>query len=334
MRTPDPWNAPHVPFTLADVSPLGITPRRLASAVKHGTVVRLRHGVYVATAAVPEDAVGMHLLRARAEQAVAEGLVASHATAALAHGLPLRATASAAGGTLSFVRARSAKRRSRQSRAVRVHLAALPDHHVTHNEAGLSVTTPARTVADLAGGLAAPEGLMLADAALRTELAGLTVRSLRSAYTSPRFRDAAERPLREAADWLPAARASALRALLQVADVRRESPLESFSAGQFMEAGLPRPVHQPRISTPVGDFYPDNLWEEFRLIGEADGEGKYADPNVVVREKLRDGGFRDAGYEVLHWAGVEMWRSPERVVERVARVLVGRGWDGVPRPWA
>ena len=85
MRTPDPWNAPHVPFTLADVAPLGITPRRLASAVKHGTVVRLRHGVYVATAAVPEDGVGMHLLRARAEQAVAEGLVASHATAALAH---------------------------------------------------------------------------------------------------------------------------------------------------------------------------------------------------------------------------------------------------------
>jgi very-short-patch-repair endonuclease len=276
----------------------------------------------------------MHLLRARAEQVIAEGLVASHATAALAHGLPLRVTDRAAEGTVHFVRARSPERRSRHSAGVQVHLGALPDHHVVRHADGLAVTSPARTVADLAGQLPAPEALMLADAALRAELGELTGTLRRSAYGNPRYRDAAARPLREAAEWLRGGRAARFRTLLEVADVRRESPLESFSAGQFMLAGLPRPAHQSRISTPAGDFYPDNLWEDFRLIGEADGEGKYADPGVVVKEKLRDGGFRDAGYEVLHWPGVEMWRAPATVVERIARLLVARGWDGVPRPWA
>lgn len=121
--------------------------------------------------------------------------------------------------------------------------------------------------------------------------------------------------------------------LIRLADLRRESALESFSAGQFMRAGLPQPEHQVRIPTPFGDFYPDSLWRAQRLIGEADGQGKYADPESVTREKLRDGYLIDKGYGLLHWTGREMLGTPGRVVDRAAGLLLARGWDGIPQEW-
>jgi very-short-patch-repair endonuclease len=88
-----------------------------------------------------------------------------------------------------------------------------------------------------------------------------------------------------------------------------------------------------RIRTPYGDYYPDNLWAEQRLIGEADGEAKYAEAARVTQEKLRDGYLRDEGYELIHWTGKEMFGAAARVTERVARLLLARGWDGQPVRW-
>ena len=334
MRTPNPWNIPDTPFRLEHVAPMGVTRQRLASAARHGLIVRLREGVYVDAGSVPEEPESLHLLRALAEQVVVSDLVASHGTAALAHGLPLLSTASTAAGPLRFTRACEPRLRSRSSDRHRITLAQLPAHHVMRLASGLVVTTPARTTVDLARDLPAPECLMLMDAALRLELAELAGGLRRGAYRERRLCDAAAAPLREAVTHAPASRRAMLTRLVELADVRRESPLESFSAGYFMVAGIPRPVHQARISTPVGDFYPDNLWEEYRVIGEADGEGKYADPKAVISEKVRDGALRDLGYEVVHWPGAAMWRRPAAVTARVARVLVAAGWDGAPHRWA
>lgn len=333
MRTPEPWSIPRTPFTLAQVAQHGVTPRRLETALRRGHIVRLRHGVFLDAGAVPEDHTAVHLLKALAEQVAVSGLVASHETAALAHGLPLRWTEAAAGGPLHFTRPRDPRRRSRRSVDRAVHLAALPRHHVTQLGSGLLVTTVARTVADLLDGMPVPESLMLIDAALRDELTALTGTIRRSTYAQARHVAAASRPLAEAVAHVRVGGSPDVDRLVLLGDVRRESPLESFSAGHFREAGLPQPVPQAQVSTQLGDFYPDNLWEEYRVIGEADGEGKYRDPQAITREKLRDAAFQDAGYAVLHWAGAEMWRSPGLVVERVARLLRAGGWDGVARPW-
>lgn len=107
-----------------------------------------------------------------------------------------------------------------------------------------------------------------------------------------------------------------------------------MSAGNFILAGLPTPEHQVAVATPHGTCYPDSLWPTWRLIGEADGEGKYTDPQRVTAEKLRDGHLQDAGYRVVHWPGSEMFATPLRVVERVAQLLMARGWDGVVQPWS
>ena len=175
---------------------------------------------------------------------------------------------------------------------------------------------------------------MVLDAALRMELANLAGAIRRHTYRDSRRVSAAARPLTEAAHAVKGRRGRFLRAVLDLADVRRESPLESVSAGHFILAGLPRPEHQVAIETPHGTYHPDALWPEWRLIGEADGEGKYADPQRVTAEKLRDGHLNDEGYRIVHWPGAEMFATPLRVVERVGRLLMARGWDGVVQPWS
>lgn len=202
---------------------------------------------------------------------------------------------------------------------------------------GLLVTSVSRTAADLAVVLPDEEALMVLDAAARLELAGLVGEVRRHHYGDARLSSAAMRPLGTALAGVGTVLSGKARArletLLRLTDLRRESPLESFSAAAFRAAGLPRPEHQVRIRTPFGDYYPDNLWVEHRLIGEADGEGKYADPGRITHEKLRDGFLRDQGYDVLHWVGREMFAATDRVVERAGRLLQARGWDGVACTW-
>ncbi len=327
MRTRDPWSPPTTPFTAAHVAPLGITEKRLRSACASGQIVRLRHGVYVAADAVPEDPVQLHLLRALAEQVAAPGRVASHETAALALGLPLLDTDRAAAGPLHLTRPVSATDRSRAEAGRRIHLGSLPVHHVVTLPSGLLVTTPARTALDVAAGVPLPIGLMVADAAARLAFADLAGSLDRRHYDNTRLRTAALVPLMEAVAHVRAPGAtSRLMDLLALVDVRRESPLESFSGGHMHLAGLPEPQLQARVRTAAGRYPVDFRWEKYRVIGEADGEGKYRDPGEYVREKEREGHLRDAGNDVVRWTGREVFRTPHVVMERIMRALVAGGW--------
>jgi hypothetical protein len=329
MRTPDPWTPPSTPFTRAHVEPRGVSRRQLQTALASARITRLRHGVFIATEALPEDPVALHLIRALAEQAVAPGRVASHETAALALGLPLRRTLQTAGGRIHATRASAPQERTRSGDRLQVHLGALPDHHVVSTSQGLLVTTAARTAIDLAAGLALPDALMVVDAAIRLELRDLAGSLDRRHYANTRLCMAAARPLHESLPFAVSPRtASHLNMVLSLADLRRESPLESWSCGHFHLAGLPKPTLQKRIRTPLGDVYPDCSWEEFRVIGEADGEGKYADPAAFAREKEREAALRDLGWSVFRWTGREGFGSPGAVVDRAARALAAGGWRG------
>ena len=327
MRTRDPWSPPTTPFTAAHVAPLGITEKRLRSARASGQIARLRHGVYVAADAVPEDPVQLHLLRALAEQVAAPGRVASHETAALALGLPLFNTDRVAAGPTHLTRPLSATDRSRAASDRRIHLGSLPVHHVAMLPSGLLVTTPARTALDVAAGVPLPIGLMVTDAAARLTFADLAGSLDRRHYDNARLRTAALVPLMEAVAHVRApGAASRLMDLLSLVDVRRESPLESFSGGHMHMAGLPVPQLQVRVRTAAGTYPVDFRWEKYRVIGEADGEGKYGDPGEFSREKEREGHLRDAGNDVVRWTGREMFRTPHVVMERIMRALVAGGW--------
>ncbi len=146
-------------------------------------------------------------------------------------------------------------------------------------------------------------------------------------YRNTRLCVAAARPLRESLPYAASPRtARHLDLVLSLADLRRESPLESFGAAHMHLAGLPEPQLQARIRTAGGTVYPDFLWEEFMVIGEADGEGKYRDSSAFAQEKIREGHMRDLGYDVVRWTGREGFGSPGLVIDRVSRTLMGRGW--------
>ena len=116
------------------------------------------------------------------------------------------------------------------------------------------------------------------------------------------------------------------REVIDFADGRAATPLESISRVAFRDLGLPRPELQvtlardhwgkPRI---VVDFY----WPEFRLVGEADGLFKYdGDSSQALRaEKLRQEEIEDMGYVVVRWTWEDIWRRPEWVVMRLRNAM-------------
>lgn len=100
-----------------------------------------------------------------------------------------------------------------------------------------------------------------------------------------------------------------------------ESSAESLSAGYFELAGLPRPLFQPPVRSPLGTLYPDCLWPEVRLIGECDGADKYRRPGAYVEEKRREQVLADLGFRIVRWLEKKIMIEPQDVVERVARAL-------------
>jgi very-short-patch-repair endonuclease len=101
------------------------------------------------------------------------------------------------------------------------------------------------------------------------------------------------------------------------------SPLESVSRLAFAEAGLP----PPRLQVPIGDpAWPDGivdfLWEEYGVIGEADGLLKYDGRPLSLRaEKLRQEALEARGYIVVRWTWDDIWRRPEWVIARLRQAM-------------
>ncbi len=297
----------------------------LRTALAAGSITRLAPGVYVCSAAVPEDPMDRHLQLALAQQVLQPYLVASHETAALAWGLALADVSDAIQGPSRFISTRPGARSRLTDRAM-VAVRDLPTHHRCQYPSGLLVATPARAAVDVAAGLRLPEALVTLDSAARTNLVELVgQRRLRDAHTDDRRLRAATAPLHEAAR-----RASTqftrrhLADVVAQADPRRESPLESLSDGHFLLAGLPRPNLQPRVDSPIGPLYPDFLWTEQMVVGEADGLVKYRRPEDLAAEKGRQEVLEQLGFLVVRWLADDIRRSPYSVVSRLLAAIERR----------
>jgi hypothetical protein len=114
--------------------------------------------------------------------------------------------------------------------------------------------------------------------------------------------------------------------VVERADALAENWLESVSRWWLAEAGLPRPVLQQRFVDDRGavrarvDFW----FPEQGVVGEADGEGKYAEPSALYAEKMREDWLRDRQrVEVVRWVTAEMIDSRGRaaVVDRFRRAI-------------
>lgn len=155
---------------------------------------------------------------------------------------------------------------------------------------GLGLTMPARTVVDIARERGLIAGLVTADGALH--------RGLLSAQALDRAVHAAT-----GRAGVGHARSAAL-----LADGRAESALETRSRLAMGAFGLPPPELQPDILIDgrfVGrvDFY----WDEFGVIGEADGWEKYnAGWQRVRDEKRRQEHFGQARLIVVRWGSDDL----------------------------
>ena len=289
---------------------------------------RLAHGVYIAVEAHAEDPIGQHLQQARAFQLISPLAIASHHTAALAWGLDVTETSTAALAPPTFIVPTEAGVRSGPTATARLHARTLPVHHRVTLPSGLNVTSLARTAVDIAAATPElPDALVSLDAFARSELAAAVGdRGKRRAYTQPQRLAACREPLHEAARTAATQFTRAwLATVLPMADPRRESALESLSYGRMESAGFPTPQLQAPIVTPLGEFWVDFLWAGQMVIGEADGEFKYRnDPDALLREKRRQEALEQMGFIVVRWTYKELARNPGAVLARIMRALESR----------
>jgi hypothetical protein len=303
---------PDIPiFDRTDARALGWTDSAITRAVRSGRIVALRRGQL--TAAGQPDArreasneltdaelrlerEHRAILAAHAAARARPDSVISHYSAALIHGLPMLETPpSVPALTVAPGTADGAV-------GAHVHRATLPLGDVVQR-AGYAVTAVARTVVDLARSMSTVAALVVLDAALHRHAA--TVDELDAALT-------------RCWNW-PGIR----RAIRTVAlgDPRSESPLESVSRLVLHRVGLPTPSLQAEICDSTGsligrtDFY----WDEFGVVGEADGAGKYEIAGAsLLKEKERQERVEDRGLVVVRW-GWDATRHPEDLRRRVER---------------
>ena len=321
------WTPPSTPFTATHVAPLGVTEAMLRWAEQSGAITRLTHGVFVATGAVPADPNARHLQRALALQLRNPSAIASHHTAALAWDLDLNDALTASAAAPAFIAPAGPGLRSKAHRGLTIAIRDLPTHHRTEHPSGLLVTTPARTAVDVASLSGLPEALITLDSAARLELLSrVGERRLRHAYANEKLIETSRAPLNEASEHAATLRTRRnLEDAVRMADPRRESANESLSYGHFVIAGLPLPELQAHIRTPAGDTFPDFLWVDAMVIGEADGAVKYTSREDLVREKLRQEALEQMGFRIVRWMYSEIRQRPAAVVSRIAAALDARG---------
>jgi len=173
---------------------------------------------------------------------------------------------------------------------------------------GLRVTTPERTVVDLARTGSLATAVAAADFALRH---GLTT---------------ADNLVEEAEDIPVRGRGRAAAKLVaELADARSMQPGESLSRAQLFVLDLPRPDLQVQCTDGGGLIgYADFGWPG--VVGEFDGKVKYRVPEgasaqeaarVLWREKRREDRIRATGLRVARWTYADAL-APQRMAAKLA----------------
>ena len=282
----------------------GVTAAQVRTFARLGYLVQVRRGVYATrpvAAAAKNDSRRAYALQVAAVQAVAgREVVGSHHSAALIHGFDLLKRPPA--GALTVTCRPPGRSRSKQAAGIMFHTAELPENHVT-SQYGATVTTPARTVIDLARELPFIEAVVAADSALR--IGKTTKEELR------RVCDAC-------GGWPGIVQA---RHVADFSNGLAGSVPESCARVMFDRYRLDPPRLQVTIRGPGFVFRADFCWEDRKTITEADGPAEHAASEDMLAQFRRDRLLRDAGYKVVHFTWRELFESPDVVIARIRRTL-------------
>jgi very-short-patch-repair endonuclease len=257
---------------------LGLSQAAIDRRIAAGRLHRLHRGVF---------AVGHTVLRVEGwwmAATLATGGYLSHATAAAAWDLrPL------GGGAIHVtVRGNSSRRAG-----LRVHRTRTLEPHDTASHRGIPITTPARTIIDLAATLKGrplesaldrAEHLRLLDfGELRVRPIPPSLRAVLSLYTATTTRSELE------------------ERLLQLCD----------------DHGLPR----PQVNTRIEGIEVDFVWRAERLIVEVDGYAYHRSPTSFETDRERDATLVATGWRVLRFTWAQITRRPGWVAQAISSTL-------------
>jgi very-short-patch-repair endonuclease len=270
---------------------LGLSPDDVRLRRERGRLHVLHRGVY---------AVGHRVVRAEGRRwagllALGPDAFLSHHTAADAFDIQR------SDSPLVHVTVRGRAGRARRA-GIRVHRPrALPDGEVTVLR-GMPITTPARTLLDLAGARLRADLLAKAlDQAHRLKLIDFAeLRELLARYH--------RRPGTHSLN----AQLSRYRGFV---DTRSE--LERLVNKLCDDHGLPSPLVNCVIEGKVRDFY----WPQYRLVVEADSYSFHSSPSALNDDRERDVELTLAGYATLRFTWEQVAERPNYVVSALLQAL-------------
>jgi len=272
--------------TSAQLAGAGLSPTVIAHRVATGWLVRLYRGVFLVG---PLEA---PLSRARAAVlAVGEGALLSHFAAAQVWEL----CAPRPGPIDVTVHGRNARNRAgvRIHRVTRLHPTDITRRH------DLPITSPARTLLDLA------TRLTPRDLARATEEAQVQ-------------RRVTPHSLNEQFQRYPAHRGTAaLRRAVPTDPKLTRSEAERLLLDLIRAARLPTPATNVKIHGHEVDF----LWPTQRLIVEVDGFAFHSTRAAFERDRVRDADLTQAGYRVIRITWRRLTSEPEAVIATLAAAL-------------
>jgi hypothetical protein len=280
---------------LRDLMAVGATYPEARRAVAR--MDRLAPGAYADTSGLPVEAV--HVLRLAAQLDRTDGLVASHASAAVLWQLPVR-NQDLTTVHLSPVSDRRGKPKAGPGYHVHTLAVGPTDMGIVR---GLPTTDPLRTVLDCARLMDADWGVAIADASLHRGLVG--TEDLVAAAKGARRTHGSARA----------------RSLPSHCSAAAESPGESLLRLRLLRMGL---TPREQVSMPWVEGSPRVDFLVGSLVIEFDGRAKYEIEGDAARahwaEKRRHDRLVEAGYEVIHVVWAELW--DERALSaRVTRAL-------------
>jgi very-short-patch-repair endonuclease len=275
----------HGVITRRQLLELGLSDDGIGRRVADGRLWRVHQGVY----AVGRPGLTLEGSFMAAVLSCGPSAALSHVAAGVLSGL-LRER----GPRIDVTVPRGGQRRRRS--VVIIHRAALPPTDVTTKH-GIPVTTPARTLIDLADVLPRrrPERALDEAAYLRLDLSDLR-----------------PRPGRRGRGVL----ASVLRRH-EPGTTRTRSELEERML--ILCEGFRLPA--PKVNSSIEGYTVDFVWREQRLIVETDGWDSHGTRTAFERDRRRDADLLAAGWRVLRISHARLDREPDWTAKRIARAL-------------